>query len=277
LLRADGFTDVRYVDEGTGPDTANWLAHGELDFDYNFPPAHILSIEAGAPIKVLTGVHSGCLELVVSESIHNVTDLKGKRLGVHCFTKYPDVLATLVAAYVGLDLDHDIQWVTSPDISAMQFFVDGKIEGYFAIPPDPQELRARKIGHTILSIAVDHPWSQYFCCMLSASADYVNKYPVATKRVVRAILKAADLCVSNPKWAAQQLVDGGITDRYEIAVASFDAVRFDKWREFDPEDTLRFYGLRMHEGGLIKSDPKKIIAQGTDWRFLNELRQELKG
>ena len=51
---------------------------------------------------------------------------------------------------------------------------------------------------------------------------------------------------------------------------------YDKWREYDPEDTLRFYALRLHEVGLIKSSPQKIIAEGTDWRFLTELKRELK-
>ena len=51
---------------------------------------------------------------------------------------------------------------------------------------------------------------------------------------------------------------------------------YDKWREYDPEDTIRFYGLRMHDVGFIKSSPQKIIADGTDWRLLNELKRELK-
>ena len=54
-------------------------------------------------------------------------------------------------------------------------------------------------------------------------------------------------------------------------------VTYGKWRQYDPEDTLRFYSLRLHEAGLIKSSPQKIIANGTDWRFLNELKKELKG
>jgi len=33
----------------------------------------------------------------------------------------------------------------------------------------------------------------------------------------------------------------------------------------------------MLEAGVIKSPPNKLIAQGTDWRFLNELKKELKG
>jgi len=28
--------------------------------------------------------------------------------------------------------------------------------------------------------------------------------------------------------------------------------------------------------GMIKSTPQKLITQGTDWRFLNELKRELK-
>ena len=51
---------------------------------------------------------------------------------------------------------------------------------------------------------------------------------------------------------------------------------YSKWREYDPEDTVRFYALRLREAGMIKSSPQKIIAEGTDWRFLNELERELK-
>ena len=40
---------------------------------------------------------------------------------------------------------------------------------------------------------------------------------------------------------------------------------------------MRFYALRLHEAGMIKSTPQKIIAQGTDWHFLNEIKRELKG
>ena len=28
--------------------------------------------------------------------------------------------------------------------------------------------------------------------------------------------------------------------------------------------------------GMIKSTPQQIIAEGTDWRFLNEIKRELK-
>ena len=112
--------------------------------------------------------------------------------------------------------------------------------------------------------------------MLAGSRDYVSKYPVATKRVLRAVLKADDLCGTEPNRAARWIVDSGLTPRYDYALQTLSDIPYDKWREYDAEDTLRFYALRLHEAGMIKSSPNKIIADGTDWRFLNELKRELK-
>jgi NitT/TauT family transport system substrate-binding protein len=53
-------------------------------------------------------------------------------------------------------------------------------------------------------------------------------------------------------------------------------IPYAQWREFDAEDSLRFFGLRLHEAGMIKSSPNTLIAEGTNWRFLNELKRELK-
>jgi NitT/TauT family transport system substrate-binding protein len=104
----------------------------------------------------------------------------------------------------------------------------------------------------------------------------VSKYPNATKRVVRAYLKAADLCAREPERVARYLVARGFASRYEVGLEVLASLPYTRWRESDPEDTLRFHALRLHEVGMIKSTPQKIIAQGTDWRFWNELKKELK-
>jgi len=104
----------------------------------------------------------------------------------------------------------------------------------------------------------------------------VHRYLIATKRALRAFLKATDLCALEPERTARQVVDRGITASYEYAIDALKQVRYNAWRPFNPEDTLRFHALRLYEGGMIKSTPQKIISQGTDWRFLNELKKELK-
>ena len=68
----------------------------------------------------------------------------------------------------------------------------------------------------------------------------------------------------------------GLTGQYNYQRQALSELPYYKWREYDPEDTLRFYALRLHEAGMIKASPQKIIADGTDWRFFNELKRELK-
>jgi NitT/TauT family transport system substrate-binding protein len=159
----------------------------------------------------------------------------------------------------------------------MELFAEGKIDAFLGLPPEPQELRARNIGNVIFNSAIDRPWSQYFCCMVAGHRDYVRRKPVATKRVVRAIIKAADLCASQPERVARRIVDAGFTPRYEYALQTLKEIQYAKWREYDPEDAVRFYSLRLREAGFIRASPNKILADGTDWRFFNELKLELKG
>src|SRR5436190_22958486 len=105
----------------------------------------------------------------------------------------------------------------------MRLLAGGKIDAYLGFPPEPQALRAKGIGRVVVNSAVDRPWSQYFCCMLVGNREFVRKHPVATKRALRAILKAADLCAAEPERAAQVLVDQGVSKHYDYA-ASVDSV-----------------------------------------------------
>ena len=197
-------------------------------------------------------------------------------MGLEAWGLAPHVFVTSMAAYVGLDPVKAINWVLSPSVNPMELFAEGKIDAFLGTPPEPQELRARKIGRVIVNSSIDRPWSQHYCCMLTGNRDFVHRHPVATKRVLRAILKATDFCVSNPAAAARQIVERGFTPRYDYALQTLQEVPYNKWREYDPEDTLRFYALRLREAGMIKSTPNKLIAGATDWRFLNELKRELK-
>jgi NitT/TauT family transport system substrate-binding protein len=158
----------------------------------------------------------------------------------------------------------------------MQMFAKGEVDAFMAFPPEPQELRAKKIGHVVVNITLDRPWSQYFCCMIVGNREFVRKHPVATKRAVRGILKANQICSLEPERVVRLLVDKGYTKQSNYALQAFKEIPYGQWREYDPEETVRFYSLRLHEAGMIKSSPQKIIAQGTDWRFLKELKKQLK-
>jgi NitT/TauT family transport system substrate-binding protein len=277
LLRAEGFTDVQYVKKRGTEDIEKALATAEVDINGHFAAPLILRIEAGDPIVVLAGEHAGCFELFGSDRVQGIRDLKGKTVGVPALDSSRYVFLASMVAHVGLRLQKDIQVVTHTAAESMRSLATGKIDGYLGFPPEPQELRAKKIGHVVVNSATDRPWSQYFCCLLAANREFVRKNPVATKRALRAIVKATNICALEPARVARFLVDENFTSNYDYALGTLTSLPYGRWREFDAEDTLRFYALRLHEAGLIKSTPQKVLAQGTDWRFLNEIRKELKG
>jgi NitT/TauT family transport system substrate-binding protein len=277
LLRSEGFTEVRYVDAAGALGALPRLAAGEADVSMTFSGPLVVQIDAGDPVVILAGIHAGCFELFGNERVRTIRDLKGKTVAVLALRSSQHIFLSAMASYVGLDPRRDIAWLTRPSAESIQLFADGKIDAYMGFPPEPQELRGRGIGHVVVNSALDRPWSQYFCCMLAGNREFVRKYPIATRRALRAILKAAEVCAAEPERAARLLVQRGHVKRVDYALQALREIPYVRWRDYEPEDTLRFYALRLHEAGMIKSSPQKIIAQGTEWRFLNELKKELKG
>lgn len=276
LLRMDGFAEVEYV-KIAGETAGTLVSTGRADISMGDIPGFIPFLDHGKPIAIVAGIHAGCYELIANERVQTVRDLKGKRVGVYALGGGDHVLVSSMLAYIGLDPRKDINWIAGAELSdAMRFFVQGQVDAFLGFAPEPQELRAKRIGHVIINTAQDRPWSQYFCCGVLANKEFVAKYPIATKRTLRALLKAADICAADPERVARFLVSKEYEPRFEMGLEVLKSLPYSRWRSANPEDTLRFHALRLHEVGMIKTSPSKLIAQGTDWRILNELKKELK-
>jgi len=278
FLAEEGFTDVQYAKAASGVENMEGVSAGELDVTQHFAGSIVTALDAGAAIVTLGGAHVGCWELFATDRVQSVRDLRGKTVSVLAANPSSADYAFIasVLTYVGIDPTKDVNFEPHRREEAIQLLQEGKVDAYVAFPPANRELRAKGIGHVVLNSMMDAPWSQYYCCLVIANKEFAQKNPVATKRALRAILKGADLCFREPERAARLLVEKGYTDNYDYALDTMRTIPYGVWREFDPEDTLRFYSLRLNEAGLIKSTPDEIIARGTDWRYFNELRQELK-
>ena len=278
FLQAEGFTDVQYINLAGAAAISKSLANGEADISQHFAAPDAVAIDAGDPIRVIGGAHVGCWELFGTDRVQSIRDLRGKKVAVsEVAPRAPDYLSLVSAlTFVGIDPTRDVNFEAHNKDEAIQFLAEGKVDAYLAFPPTNQQLRAQNIGHVVINSMIDRPWSQYFCCLVIANSDFFERNPVATKRALRAILKGADVCFREPERAVRFIVDKGYTDNYEYALDTMKMIPYNVWREFDPEDTLRFYSLRLNEAGIIKSIPDEIIARGTDWRLLEELKQELK-
>ena len=277
LLRVEGFTDVRYVPYGLPElSEAKTLARGQADINAALVADLVAALDNGDPITILAGLHVGCLELFANDSVSSISDLKHKRVAVPGLGGAIHIFLAGVAAYIGLDPQRDIEWVLAKPKDWGQLLVQGKVDAIGALPPMSYDINAQKIGHVILNTTTDEPWRYYFCCMIAARRDFVRNYPIATKRALRAILKANQLCGLQPERTARWLLDRKYATDFGYALSTLRDIPYDAWRDYDPEDTLRFFSLRLREAGINQRTPQEIIAQGTDWRFLNELKRELK-
>jgi NitT/TauT family transport system substrate-binding protein len=277
LLPGEGFTDVQYLKKADGPPVFQALATGEADLAMAMTASLLTQIDAGAPIVLVAGGQVGCYELVGSDRVGAIRDRKGKTVAVSRLKPGEHVVLATMVAYVGLDPQKDIHWVEQPTAESMRLLAEGTIDACLAVPPVAQEVRAKQIGRVLLKTAVDRSWSQYFCCAVAGNREFVRTHPVAAKRALRAILKSADVCALEPDRVARFLVDHDYTPHYGYVREALQERPYQQWRAYDPEETVRVFALRLHEMGMLKNTPQKLIAQGTDWRFLNELKKELKG
>ncbi|MEO8005199.1 MAG: ABC transporter substrate-binding protein [Betaproteobacteria bacterium] len=282
FLRAEGFEQIEYVpiQAASGKYSPIWipgmLADSIADISMSAAPGLVAAIDRGAQVTVIGGIHAGCYELFGNGDIHTVRDLKGRAIAVAEAGDERLFIGSMMS-YVGMNPGTDVRWVvTRSSDDSMRLFTEEKVDAFLGFPPQPQELRSRRIGRMFLSTAADRPWSQYFCCVVAGNRNFVRNNPVATKRVLRALLKAADVCARDPNRAVQYMLDKGYVKDRQYAMGLLADLPYDRWRKADPEDTLRFYALRLREIGMVRNGPQKIIADGTDWRYLNELKRELK-
>jgi NitT/TauT family transport system substrate-binding protein len=279
LLREEGFTDIRYI-FGRVPDVAKMTKDGAIDLSPGFSAASMYNLEHQQhPLKFLSGLHVGCYALIGSARTRSVRDLKGKTVWAGAVQNDgPHIFFSSIVAYVGLDPRTDVKYAWVDKDEAIRLFKDGKIDAFMSFPPGAHELMHMGMGHLLVDTNVDKPWSQYFCCMVSGHSDFITKNPIATKRALRAILKAVDLVKSDPGLATRALIANKVIkeSEYTHTLPELKHIPYEKWREYNPEDTIRFYALRMRDIGMIKSNPQQFIDQHTDWRFINELKKEFK-
>ena len=222
-------------------------------------------------------MHIGCSEIFAGDRVRGLHDLRGgKKIALYAEESVEKIWFASIMAYIGLDPDKDVEWVIHPYETWADLLTKGEVDAVLLWPPDAQVFREQKIGHVILNSTTDEPWRNYFCCMVAANQNFMDKHPVATKRALRAMLKATDMCALEPKGAAQALTDAGFPFDYDRAVQVFNEIPYGQWREYDPEDTMRFYSLRLRDLGFVEQLPDSLIAAHTDWRFLGELKNELK-
>lgn len=274
FLQQEGFTRVEIL-------PGFQLASGRVDIDVAFIGFTLaLLLEGGEHPVVFAPLHPGCAEIWAQPGINSLQDLKGRTIVVTSKT-----LANTAYAYTAIALKHagvnpgQVNWVVQADANPTALFLEGKNDALFAAQAATAPLHANPAnrGHVIHSQLMDRPWSTLACCVLAAKQDWYRANPVAAKRAVRAILRAADVQTPNRTEAVKRVTDRGLFG----GPANFNNVLFAasmvpaNWRDLDTERSIRFYGQLLADVGLLKVSVDDMVRT-FDPRILEDMRAELR-
>ena len=275
FLREEGFTDVQYP-QFSAKEVFAQFAAGAIDFGVGYAAVLTQFIDKGGPFVMLGGIHLGCWQVIATGDIQSMRDLKGKTVSIIGPNFTDGIFMAMTLANVGLDINKDVKLVNYPPSEHARILTEGVADAVLAVPPISTDLRAKGIGRVVLNSFTDQPWSDYYCCTATAHRDWMEKHPVATKRALRAMLKGADVVAKDPDGSARFMVDRRYTNNYDYTCQILREIPYDVWRDYDPVDSMRFYALRLKEAGIMDSTPEQILKQGTDFRYLRQLKRELK-
>ncbi len=292
FLREEGFTGD--FDSGSAPLpqlVIPSVLRGDADIGVSFANTFVGFVDAGQPIVALGGIHPGCAQVWARPGIDTISDLKGKTVALqtklNTFNNKTSP-STVYSFFVSLLARVGIEpaAVNFVELGAAanprDAFMEGKSDAYLAQAEQGTLLQAdpKNPGKLILDTTMDKPWSQVDCCLLVANREWLKANPVAAKRATRAILRSADAVTKDRRSAPGAAIATGLFSSSpgitEAVVAdTIKDLSFD-WRDYDPEETVRFFALQLSDAKLIGKTPQEIISAGTDFAYFRQLRRELK-
>jgi NitT/TauT family transport system substrate-binding protein len=227
--------------------------------DFNFFP----SIVEGLDLKIIAGLHEGCIKLIVppDSTIKEAKDLKGKTIGVDQIGGTPFFVASLVLAEAGLNAEKDVKWRPYPLDQLSVAVGKGEIDAYAAWDPFGS-LAVRDQNYKVISdIATDPLFAGRFCCFLYASNKKIKDEPEKIQAILRAYNKAIDWIGKNPEEAAKIEIDKGYvkTTDYALLTQLLSEYKYHGTQHLhgtgspsDPKADAYYFASKLKNAGFFK-------------------------
>lgn len=277
FLQEEGFTDIQL----TGSGGVAGLVDGKADLAAIFMPTLATAVDAGSPVVSLGGLHVGCAEVWAPPGVATLKDVRGRTVVVR--SKAPADLAYSFLAIglknAGMD-PSEVNFVVQADADLTKLFLEGKSDLLFLATTAAFAFKTNTAnkGRLVLDQAMEAPWSQQNCCSLTTTAAWAKANPVAAKRALRAIYRAADSLPKDRADAARNATGKGLfggAANTEVVRGAANMVAYE-WRKYDLAESLRFHARLLNGVGLLKMSPEDAVTKGTDLRHAKELIAELK-
>ena len=259
LISTDFETRKIGLNNGTIP-----IVNGDFQF---FP-----SIESGVDVKVVDGLHEGCIKFAVrtDSDIETVEDLKGKKIGVDEIGGTPHQVASLWLENAGISADPTDNEVTFLPFSDGNLEFEALANGEIDVAAlwDPLGSIHEKAGDVkiIFDLATDDYFKDKFCCFLYASNKVIEENPEEVAALLRAYRKAQEWIYENPEEAVDIIIQknyASIEDK-ELAVELIKGYGYpsasehaDNW-DAKVEENVEYFVNGLYDIGYLETDPAEF-------------------
>ena len=262
LISADFETRKIGLNNGTIP-----IVNGDFQF---FP-----SIENGIDVKVVDGLHEGCIKFAVrpDSDIYTVNDLKGKKIAVDEIGGTPHQTASLWLENAGISADPADGEVTFLPYSDGNLEFEALFNGEVDVAAvwDPLGSVKEKTGEVriIFDLSTDDFFKDHFCCFLYASNKLIKEHPQEIADLLVAYRKAQEWIYENPEEAVDIITEknySSIEDK-ELAVELIKSYGYPSASEHGSawddkvRENVQYFVNGLSQIGYLESDPKEFAEE----------------
>ncbi len=149
-----------------------------------------------ALIQVL-GSNGGALAVSTRYKITHLSDLKGKKIGVHSSWMVHSIILNMVLDQYGIDPKRDIEIIPLPFSRMASALKEGMIDAIIHPEPLPSILEKKKICRILLTTRIF--WEGHPCCSLVCRKEYIKKEPRLVNDITLATM-IAGLKLNHPAY-----------------------------------------------------------------------------
>ncbi|MBP5246870.1 MAG: ABC transporter substrate-binding protein [Fibrobacter sp.] len=259
LIAADGETRKLGLSKGTYP-----LTNSDFQF--------FQAIENGVDIKIVDGIHIGCIKVLVKKgsSIAKASDLKGKKIAVDEIGGTPHQAVSLWLSVGGVSTkpeDGEVQFLPYADGNlALEALEQGQIDA--AAIWDPLATSYEKSGKAdvIMDVATDPVFDGRYCCFIYVSAKILHENPEKIAALLRAIHKAEAWIADHPEEAVDITAEGKYSEIEDKALAVelvkayvYTSQEQQKKLGRDVKSDLRYFSEKLHQIGYLTKEPDQFV------------------
>jgi len=256
LISADTETRKIGLNNGTIP-----IVNGDFQF---FP-----SIENDVKVKVVDGLHNGCIKLIVpvDSPIQTASDLRGKKVSVDEIGGTPHQVSSVWVEQAGISAKQEDGEITFLPFSDGNLAVEALNKGEVDVAAlwDPFGGVQIKTGkyRAILDISTDEPFAGRYCCFLYASEKLLADNPEKVAALLRAYRKAQNWIAENPEETVSIIIEGKYAQIEDQALANeliksyaYPSAHDHSTNKQDVRGDVLYFAQQLYEIGYLKTDPE---------------------